>query len=38
LSDELDIDEVAIAVLIDDVVGENAPNPAKAEVSGVVAT
>jgi hypothetical protein len=42
LSDELDIDEVGITVLIDDVVadllavGKKAPDPAKAGVSGVV--
>jgi hypothetical protein len=43
LSDELNIDEPDVAVLIDDVVadllvvGEKAPNPAKVGVSGVVA-
>jgi hypothetical protein len=44
LSDELDIDEVGVAVLVDDVVvdlltvGEKAPDPVKAGVSEVVAT
>jgi hypothetical protein len=43
LSDELDIDEAGVAVLVDDVVadlltvGEKAPDPAKARVSRVVA-
>jgi hypothetical protein len=43
LSDELDIDEASVAVLVDDVVvdlltvGEKAPDPTKARVSGVVA-
>jgi hypothetical protein len=43
LSDELDIDEAGVAVLIDDVVadlfpvGAKAPDPAKAGVFGVVA-
>jgi hypothetical protein len=44
LSDELDINEDGVAVLVDDVVadllavGEKAPDPTKAGVSGVVAT
>jgi hypothetical protein len=43
LSDELDIDEAGVAVLVDDVVAdllaveEKAPDPTKAGVSGVVA-
>jgi hypothetical protein len=43
LSDELNIDEPDVAVLVDDVVadllivGEKAPNPTKVGVSGVVA-
>jgi hypothetical protein len=43
LSDELDIDESGVAVLVGDVVadllaiGEKAPDPTKAEVFGVVA-
>jgi hypothetical protein len=43
LSDELDINEASIAVLVDDVVadllpvGEKAPDPAKARVFRVVA-
>jgi hypothetical protein len=43
LSDELDIDEASVAVLVDDVVvdlltvGKKAPDPTKARVSGVVA-
>jgi hypothetical protein len=43
LSDELDINEASVAVLVDDVVadlfpvGEKAPDPAKARVFGVVA-
>jgi hypothetical protein len=43
LSDELDIDEADVAVLVDDVVadlfpvGAKAPDPAKAGVFGVVA-
>jgi hypothetical protein len=42
LSNELDIDEVSVAVLVDDVVadllaaGEKSPDPAKAGVSRVV--
>jgi hypothetical protein len=44
LSDELDINEDGVAVLIDDVVadllavGEKTPDPTKVGVSGVVAT
>jgi hypothetical protein len=43
LSEELDIDEADVAVLVDDAVadllavGEKAPDLAKADVSGVVA-
>jgi hypothetical protein len=43
LSDELDIDEASVAVLVDDVVvdlltvGEKAPDPMKVRVSEVVA-
>jgi hypothetical protein len=43
LSDDLDIDESGVAVLVDDVVanllavGEKAPDPAKAGISEVVA-
>jgi hypothetical protein len=43
LSDDLDIDESGVAILVDDVVvdllavGEKASDPAKAGVSGVVA-
>jgi hypothetical protein len=42
LSDELDIDEASVAVLVDDVVadlltiGEKAPNPMKVRVSEMV--
>jgi hypothetical protein len=44
LSNELNIDEGGVAVLVDDMVtdlltvGEKALDPVKAEVSGVVAT
>jgi hypothetical protein len=43
LSDELDIDEAGVAVLVDDVIAdlltvrEKAPDPTKVGVSGVVA-
>jgi hypothetical protein len=42
LSDKLDIDEAGVAILVDDVIadlltiGEKAPDPTKAGVSGVV--